>query len=94
MAPELGERLAALWATLPTTAKPKPRPPPLGYRGCFVRRGDGAEWRAWNGVVEGGPGTTPEEREDRNRDFERQVLDSAPAGLLPPGSWHAPSRHG
>jgi len=88
--PALGERLAALWATLPAATGPKPKPPVLGYRGCFLRRGDGAEWRAWGGIVEGGPETTEEAREDPDRAFERQVLESAPAGVLPPGVARSP----
>lgn len=91
IAPELGERLAALWATLPPAAEPKPKPPPLGYRGSFLRRRDGAEWRAWGGVVERGP-EPGEAREDRDRVFERQLLESAPAGALPPVSGIVPPR--
>jgi hypothetical protein len=88
--PALGERLAALWVTLPAATGPKPKPPVLGYRGCFLRRGDGTEWRAWDGIVEGGPETTEEAREDPDRAFERQVLESAPAGVLPPGVARSP----
>lgn len=83
--PGLGEQLATLWATLPPSPGPGPKPPALGYRGVFLRRPDGTEWRAWGGVVEGGPGSAVQTREDRDRSFERQVLEAAPPGLLPPG---------
>lgn len=83
--PELGEQLVALWASLTPSAALRAKPPVLGYRGVFLRRPDGIEWRAWGGFVEGGPESVEEVREDRDLDFEHKVLKSAPAGLLPPG---------
>lgn len=82
---EVAERLVALWEQLDPTGRPSRRPPPLGYRGCYLRRGDRAEWRAWGGSVVGGPGPAEEVRRDPGRRFELMVLETAPPGRLPPG---------
>jgi hypothetical protein len=59
--------------------------PPLGYRGCFFRDPNGAEWRAYGGVVENRSSAGREARRDHDRSFERMIVGSAPAGLLPAG---------
>jgi hypothetical protein len=82
---EVAERLVALWDQLPPTGRPSRGPPPLGYRGCYLRRNDRAEWRAWGGNVVGGPGLAEEVRLDPGRRFELMVLETAPPGRLPPG---------
>jgi len=41
------------------------------------------EWFAYGGVVTLKTGGQPESRQDKNRNFERLVLASAPKKLLP-----------
>jgi hypothetical protein len=55
-------------------------PPALGYTGVFVRDPGGHEWTAYHELVT----LAGETRRDDERRFERAVLSSAPAGMLPP----------
>jgi hypothetical protein len=70
---------------MPFYAGPLPEPKPLGYRGCFLRCGSSGEWLAWGGVVTMKSAGREESRSDTEGLFERLLLDSAPAGLLPDG---------
>jgi hypothetical protein len=81
--PTFARKLVHLWTVLPATGDAMPDPPPLGYRGCFLRRPDGGEWRAYRGVVEGRSDAGREVRVDHERAFERLLVGSAPPGLLP-----------
>ena len=81
--PSFARKLVHLWTALPATGEAMPDAPPLGYRGCFLRSPDGAEWRAYRGVVESRSDAGREVRLDRERAFERQLVGSAPPGLLP-----------
>ena len=56
-----------------------PEPPGLGYRGSWLRAPDGRVWRLFGGVVQAD--TT--RLRDPGRTCERQILETAPAGLLP-----------
>jgi hypothetical protein len=62
-----------------------PQPPSLGYRGSWFRAPDGREWRLFGGLVEAAPGTGSTRLRDPNRNCERQILKTAPVGVLPPG---------
>jgi hypothetical protein len=60
-----------------------PTPPGLGYRGCYVRGGDGTQWQAYRGVVTRSRGNTREVRLDVNRELETLILQSAPRNMIP-----------
>jgi hypothetical protein len=77
------KELETLWATLSPWSGPLTSASPLGYRGCFVRCPEMREWFAYGGVVTLKTGGQPESRQDKNRNFERLVLASAPKKLLP-----------
>jgi hypothetical protein len=85
VAPEMAHQLEEIWNLLPASkpATAAPAVPPLGYRGCFLRHSDGSEWSAFAGIVTRRSGTAAESRRDIGREFERAVLASAPAGILP-----------
>jgi hypothetical protein len=83
IAPATARALVQLWQSLPETKDPMPPAPPLGYRGCFLRDDRGRDWRGYGGVVEHAWRRRREARQDPARSFERQLLASAPAGLLP-----------
>ncbi len=79
------ERLKSLWDSLEASARPQPSPPPLGYRGCFLKdTTKEREWVAYKGVVTLKTPTGDEARADENRKFESLLLKSAPEGLIPP----------
>ena len=82
---ELGEQLERLWESLPVAKdEAVAQPPPLGYRGCFVVSPDGRRRTAYRQAVRLEERTRTQTRFDRRRDFEAQVLLSAPEGTLPP----------
>jgi hypothetical protein len=81
---ETAARLEDIWRQLEPWEGEIPEAPVLGYRGSFVRLRDGREWDAYGGAVTLLQPAPPESRSDRNGGFERQVLDSAPQGVLPP----------
>jgi hypothetical protein len=82
--PDKAHPLEAIWNSLPGSAPPVPAAPPtLGYRGCFLRHPDRTEWLAFAGLVTRRSGRGDETRRDPNREFERNVLATAPAGILP-----------
>ncbi len=78
-------QLKSLWDSLEASARPQPQPPPLGYRGCFLKdTAEGREWVAYKGVVTLKTPAGDEARSDENRKFESLLLKSAPEGLIPP----------
>ena len=79
----LVRKLQDLWETLPSSRE-KPSPSGLGYRGAFLRSPDSREWLAFKGIVSLTTLSESESRADPSREFERSLLSSAPAGLLPP----------
>lgn len=82
--PALGARLEKIWRALePAEIEPPPFPS-LGYRGCFLKGPRGREWFAFAGVVTLRSPRRPQSRRDPSKKFERTLLASAPAGLLPP----------
>jgi hypothetical protein len=86
--PALGARLEKIWRGLEPAEIEPPPSPILGYRGCFLKGPRGREWFAFAGVVtlrsSRRPQSRPETRKDPAKKFERTLLASAPAALLPP----------
>jgi len=77
---EMARRLERLWQQLPSLEAKPPPPPVLGYRGCALDCGPRRRWFAYGGMVAKGETY----RFDPDRSFEREVLRSAPPGLLSP----------
>ena len=83
--PRLAERLLKIWDSAQRWTGARPEPPPLGYRGCFLRDPEDRQWHAFGGVITVRTGGAEETRFDREREFEKRLLSSAPQGSLPPG---------
>jgi hypothetical protein len=82
--PEDARRLRAVWDSLgPHEGGPAPLPPVLGYRGCYLREQGGREWVAYRGVATLKSAGGAEARRDDGREFERQLLATAPEGSIP-----------
>jgi hypothetical protein len=78
-------RLESLWDSLAASPRAQQQPPPLGYRGCFLKdTAKEREWVAYKGVVTLKTPAGDEARSDENRKFESLLLASAPEGLIPP----------
>jgi hypothetical protein len=73
----------SLWSTLPPTLDAIAAESRLGYRGCIVRDGTDAEWHAYHGLVVHASASRRLARQDVDRNLERVIVSSAPAGLLP-----------
>jgi hypothetical protein len=71
--------LLALWDELTETPGARMDAPPLGYRGCALRCEGHGVWHAFGGIVSFGDAS----RRDRERRFERLILESAPVGVIP-----------
>ena len=82
---EARARLHSIWSALAPGASAPPAAPALGYRGCALRCPPGDEWLAYGGVVSHTAASgTVDRRTDPERAFERLLLSTAPAGMLPP----------
>lgn len=79
------KKLEKIWNGLSPLKGGLPSARPLGYRGCFIRCKPDIEWFAYGGVVTMKTVKGHESRMDKNRNFERLLLDSAPEGILPEG---------
>lgn len=78
------KRLEELWSSLELFKGQLPSAPLLGYRGCFLRRvTTNREWFAYGGVVALKATEGSESRHDKNREFEKAILSSAPEGTIP-----------
>ena len=77
---DLGRHLEQLWIGLPPWSGARPGPPALGYRGCTLTAPDGRVWTAFREAVT----LVIDNRRDAEREFERSLIASAPAGVLPP----------
>ncbi len=77
-------KLQKVWRTLPPEPESRPAPAGLGYRGIFLRDPADCEWIAFDGSVSLKTHGQIQSRSDPTEEFERAVLASAPAGLLPP----------
>jgi hypothetical protein len=82
--PALGARLEKIWQSLHPSEIEPPFQPALGYRGCFLQGPRGRQWFAFGGVVTLHLARSFESRRDPAKRFERTLLASAPANLLPP----------
>jgi hypothetical protein len=76
-------RLEEIWEKLEPSTDPPSVPPPLGYRGSFARDSRGRTWYAYGGRVVLKTGHSSETRSDPDRQFEKTLLESAPADVLP-----------
>lgn len=76
---QTGEAVASRWEGLPAWDGPPSSPPLLGYRGMALRAPDGRKWTAFGRLVT----HDAETREDEERAIERELIESAPVGLLP-----------
>jgi hypothetical protein len=75
--------LEKIWEYLGPWSGPLPQPPVLGYRGCFLS-GDGQrKFFAFGGAVTLKNIPAGLSRRDDARRFERVLLSSAPAGMVP-----------
>ena len=80
---ELASDIIQIWESLPPAAGRIAAPPPLGYRGIWLRSPQGIEWLAYAGNVTR-IADSSETRVDIERKIENGLVDSAPLGLLPP----------
>ena len=80
---ERAAELIRTWGSL-SPATGTAAPPPLGYRGCWLRDPQGREWHAFGGTVTRKGAGQEESRGDGERGFEKQLLDTGPADALPP----------
>lgn len=80
---EVAKKLERIWDSLESWTGEHPTAPPLGYRGCFLRCQTDIEWFAYGGVVTLRTPEGSESRNDRDKNFEKLLLSSAPKGLLP-----------
>jgi hypothetical protein len=71
--------LRTLWQQMSDASSAIVDIPGLGYRGCRLDCGSKAQWHAFGGVVAMGNAR----KQDKDRAFERCLLNSAPAGLIP-----------
>lgn len=69
---------------MPQEPQPGPDLGGLGYRGACLRGPRDREWLAFKGIVSLRTPAGIEVRSDDARKFEKTLLFSAPAGVLPP----------
>ncbi len=85
LAESWGERLAALWQPLtPLKGEKPPSPTRLGYRGCRFEC-QGWSYTIYRTTVCRVRGEEVECRADPTHTIERELIGTAPPGLLPPG---------
>jgi hypothetical protein len=76
-------QVGALWDSLPPAAGRPAERSGLGYRGCLLRDRAVRTWEAYGGLVTLIAYGRVESRYDPERTFEKTVIASAPAGLVP-----------
>ena len=79
-------RLLAIWHALEPALPPTSEAPRLGYRGVELHLDGGVSFTATKGLVTRASGRARESRRDGTQTFEKAVIGSAPAGLLPPAA--------
>src|SRR5712692_2615268 len=84
LADEVVSGLIDLWSRLPAEPGGRSEPSGLGYRFSSLSSSDRRRWVAFGGVVRYESPEGSELRRDEGGEFERRLLESAPAGLLPP----------
>jgi hypothetical protein len=80
---EVAHRLEEIWGELEPVSDVPSVAPPLGYRGCSISDLQGRSWYAYGGKVLLKAGARSETRCDPERQFEKTVLESAPAEVVP-----------
>ncbi len=80
-------RFLSVWDALEHWEGEPPTPSPGGYRGGFLRAAD-REWFVYLDFVVLKSARGQEFRRDRQRAFERLLLLSAPAGMIPGSFLH------
>jgi hypothetical protein len=83
VAGQAAEKLESLWASLQPSVGKLPTAPSLGYRGAFLREPGGREWFAYGGTVTLKTKNAVQSRLDPERQFEKQLLATAPPDQLP-----------
>ncbi len=81
---EMASHLMELWRRMPPEPVVRSEPGGLGYRFASLSSRDGQRWLAFGGVVRRVSPEGSELRRDEGGEFERLLLASAPAGILPP----------
>lgn len=77
------QKLFDLWTRMRRSAEPRQDNPKLGYRGVYLEGPENRVWHAYDGIVTLTEHGIKEARRDKERRFEKTLLSSAPAGLLP-----------
>lgn len=80
---EVAKKLLELWDALPPSSGAEPSTSRLGYRGVFLRGPGGREWKAFDGAASLSGHGGVEVRIDIAREFEKNLMASAPKDLLP-----------
>jgi hypothetical protein len=79
--------LLELWGAMPRWRGAVPVGAGLGYRGSHLTWGSTRTWLAYRGAVTLSKLGRRESRRDSDRAFEKLLLKSAPAGVLPDYVW-------
>ena len=78
------KKLLELWNSLKTIVEaPKNKSAYLGYKGASLKAGESTEWHILGNVVTLKNNNQIETRIDRNRRFEKELLKTAPSGIIP-----------
>lgn len=78
------DSLIKLWSSLPLSGKKLILPAILGYKGCYLSSSTKMKWISFREVVTCyKSGKIAESRSDPDRIFERKILDTAPADVIP-----------
>jgi hypothetical protein len=78
------KKLLGLWNSMKTVVEaPKNRPAYLGYKGTYLKADDSTEWHTDGNVVTLKNNNQIETRFDNRRKFEKELLKSAPSGMIP-----------
>jgi hypothetical protein len=78
------KKLLDLWNNLKTVVEaPKNKSAYLGYKGTSLIADERTEWHIFGNVVTFKNDNQIETRFDRNRKFEKELLKTAPSGMIP-----------
>jgi hypothetical protein len=78
------KKLLGLWDSLKTIVEaPKNKPAYLGYKGTFLKADESTEWYTFGNIVTLKNNSQIETRFDSKRKFEKELLKSAPSGMIP-----------
>lgn len=79
------QQIEDIWTQLKVIDSPISTGSKLGYRGVSLECAGQKEYLAYDGYVKMQVGIINEWRRDEDRDFERNLLSTAPPNLLPDG---------